>query len=162
MIIRRSAVLVAAFFAFVACARTHADDDVAPSLLRLTFGAPPRTVIRAAAEQLTAAGFLVTTTDSLSHLRAEREQRPGELDATLTCHAVSNPAVMRSLVPTMIVDLATEQRPDGRTDLTMEARVRATYMRLTAEPARPSNFSDCRSSGQLERQLTDLLKAVIK
>lgn len=162
MSIRLPAVLAVALFASAACARSHANDDVAPTLLRLTFGAPPRAVIRAAAQQLTAAGYLVTMIDSVSHLRAEREQRPGELDATLTCHAVSNPAVMRSLVPTMILDLATEQRADGRTDLTMEARVRATYMRLTAEPARPSNFSDCRSSGQLERQLTDLLTAAIK
>lgn len=162
MRLRSPAVLAAAVFAYAACARSHPDDGVAPTLLRLTFGAPARTVIRAAAEQLTAAGFLVTTTDSLSHLRAEREQRPGELDATLTCHAVSNPAVMRSLVPTMIIDLATEPRADGRTDLTMQARVRATYMRLTAEPARPSNFSDCHSSGLLERQLTDLLTAVIR
>ncbi len=149
--------LAAAVLLCGGCHHVRSTGDADPILLRLTLNAPPRMVVRTAAERLNTSGFLVTAIDSVTGLRAEREQRPGELDETMSCQEVVNPAVLRSLVPTMIVDLSARPLPGGRTELSIAARVRAMYMRLTAEPARPANYSDCRSSGELERQLSELL-----
>jgi hypothetical protein len=132
-------------------------DAPAPGVVRLQSGAPPRSVIRAAAERLVESGFLVTAIDSSSRLRAEREQRPGELGNTVACRTASTPRGRASVTPTLIIDLAAEPRRDGGSELVLASRVHAFYLRLSADPGRPSSDSDCRSTGFVERRLAEFL-----
>jgi hypothetical protein len=133
-----------------------------PPPVRVQSVAPPRNVIRAAAQQLTVAGFLVTSIDSSARLRAERAHRPGELDGTLTCRSAASPAARASIAPTLIIDLSAAPRDDGGSDLLMASRVHAFYLRLTAEAGRPANDTDCRSTGVVERELTQALVNAIR
>ena len=125
--------------------------------LHVTTSAPPREALHVAAEQLTHDGFMIVAVDSAAGLRAEREHRPGELGTSVACRVAENPAVRASLAPTLIINLAAEPRPNGGSELTLESRVRAVYLRLTAEPARPSSDSDCHSTGVVERLLAERL-----
>ncbi|HEX4934753.1 MAG TPA: hypothetical protein VFV33_16300 [Gemmatimonadaceae bacterium] len=116
----------------------------------------PRLLIRRAATELTAAGFVVTAIDSSSALRAERELPPGEFDGTLTCQSADTRERTAAIAPTMIIDLVVQPRDVG-SDLVVASRVNAAYLRLSAEPARPSDSRDCRSTGLIERKLADRL-----
>lgn len=131
---------------------------VAPVEVRAVTAAPPRLVIRRAARALTAEGFVVTATDSSSTLRAEREHPPGEFEGALTCRTGGTPDRAASIAPTMIIDLSVEPRDKG-SELVVASRVNAAYLRLSAEPARPADSTDCRSTGVIERRLAEWLTA---
>jgi hypothetical protein len=127
--------------------------------VRARAGAPPRRVIREAAEQLRTEGFLVIAIDSAAHLRAERELRPGQFEGALTCRTADTPASRASVAPTLIIDLAVQPRGDGGTEVVVASRVIAAYLRLTAEPARRRSDQDCSSTGAVERRLVQSLSA---
>jgi hypothetical protein len=136
-------------------ARSTVAGPAAP--VRLSLEAGPRAVIRSAAQQLTAAGFLVTAIDSSATLRAEREPRPGEFDGLLTCRTAQSPEQRAGLAPKMIIDLAVHPAPDIGSVLVVASRVRTSYLRLTAAPAREHSDQDCRSTGVIEQRLVDRL-----
>lgn len=141
------------------CVVQHsAPSPAAPVEVRAVTAAAPRLVIRRAARELTAAGFVVTAIDSSSALRAEREHPPGEFEGTLTCRTGDTPDRAASIAPTMIIDLSVEPR-DAGSQLVVASHVNAAYLRLSAEPARPADSTDCRSTGVIERRLAERLTA---
>jgi hypothetical protein len=137
--------------------------NLAPQIaeLRVKTGAPPRSAIRAAALQLANSGFLIVDIDSVAGLRAEREHESGVLGNTVACRTASVPGLRASITPTLIIEVAAQQRPDGGSELLLASRVHTFYLRLTADPARPSNDSDCRSTGVVERQLAEFLTGAV-
>lgn len=140
------------------CGVHTSPSPAAPVAVRAVTAAAPRLVIRRAARELTAEGFVVTATDSSSTLRAEREHPPGEFEGALTCRTGDTPDRAASIAPTMIIDLSVEPRDEG-SELVVASRVNAAYLRLSAEPARPADSSDCRSTGVIERRLAQRLTA---
>jgi hypothetical protein len=149
---------VAVFALLVSAACRHT--NIAPAstgTLRVRSVAPPRSVVRTAAQELTAVGFLITAIDSSTRLRAEREHPAGEFDGNLVCRSATTPAGRASVAPTLILELAAVPREGGGSELLVASRVHATYLRLTADPARPSSDSDCRSTGVAERHLAEKL-----
>jgi hypothetical protein len=58
----------------------------------------------------------------------------------------------------MIIDLSVEPR-DAGSQLVVASHVNAAYLRLSAEPARPADSTDCRSTGVIERRLAERLTA---
>ena len=129
--------------------------------LRVQTGAPPRSAIRAAAQQLTNSGFLILAIDSSTGLRAEREDESGMLGSTVACRTMSVPGLRAAITPTLVVELAVQTRPDGGSELLLASHVHTYYLRLTADPARPSSDSDCRSTGVVERQLAQFLTGTL-
>jgi hypothetical protein len=127
--------------------------------IRVQTTTPPRSILRTAAQQLAAAGFLITAIDSTARLRAEREHHAGEFEGDLTCRSATTPAGRASVAPTLILDVAVQPRIDGGSELIVASRVHANYLRLTADPPRPSSDSDCRSTGAVEKQLAESLSA---
>jgi hypothetical protein len=155
---QRLVAVVPLLLAAGAC-RMGAPAAAPPGPVRVQTSAPPRAVLRTAAERLTAAGFLVTAIDSSARLSAEREHRPGEFEGALVCRSAGSPAARLSVTPTLILDLTVQPRVEGGSELTVASRVHAAYLRLTADPVRPSSDSDCRSTGAVERNLAESLSA---
>ncbi|HET7188604.1 MAG TPA: hypothetical protein VFI52_10630 [Gemmatimonadaceae bacterium] len=126
--------------------------------VRALSAAPPRLVIRHAARELAAVGFVVTAIDSTSTLRAEREHPPGEFEGTLTCRTGDTPDRAAMIAPTMIIDLAVLPHDTG-SELVVASRVNAAYLRLSSAPTRPMDTSDCQSTGVIEHRLAERLAA---
>jgi hypothetical protein len=126
--------------------------------VRALSAASPRLVIRNAARELAAAGFVVTAIDSAATLRAEREHPPGEFEGMLTCRTADTPDHAASIAPTMIIDLAVQPHGDG-SELVVASRVNTAYLRLSAAPSRPTDDRDCRSTGVIEHRLAERLAA---
>lgn len=149
---------VLALFAVVGCGPHTAPMPAAPLPVRALSPAPPRLVIRHAVRELAAAGFVVTAIDSASALRAEREHPPGEFEGTLTCRTADTRDRAATILPTMIIDLAVQPH-DGGSELVVASRVNAAYLRLSAAPTRPTDGSDCQSTGVIEHRLAERLAA---
>ena len=141
-----------------ACGVHTAPAPAAPLPVHALSAAPPRLVIRHAAKELAAAGFVVIAIDSTSTLRAEREHPPGEFEGTLTCRTGDTPDRAATIAPKMIIDLAVHPR-DGGSELVVASRVNASYLRLSAAPARPVDGGDCQSTGVIEHRLVERLTA---
>jgi len=155
----RVGVALSALVLLSACRPGASALTTASAPLRARTAAAPRLVLRTAAQELTAAGFLITAIDSSARLRAEREHRPGEFGGALVCRSAATPAARAGVAPTMILDLTVEPRVGGGSELTVASHVHAAYLRLTAEPGRPSSDSDCHSTGVVERHLAATLSA---
>ena len=145
-----------ALLALVGCGVHTSPVSAAPLSVRALSTAPPRLVIQHAARELAAAGFVVTSIDSVSTLRAEREHRPGEFEGTLTCRTADTPYRAATIAPTMIIDVAVQPHDSG-SEFVVASRVNAAYLRLSAAPSRPMDASDCRSTGVIEHRLADRL-----
>jgi len=145
-----------ALFALAGCAGQAISTPTAPSPVRALSAAPPRTVLRHAARELAAAGFVITAIDSTSTLRAEREHPPGEFAGTLVCRSADTPEHAATIAPTMIIDIAVQSR-DAGSELVVASRVNAAYLRLSAAPTRPMDGTDCRSTGVIEHRLVERL-----
>lgn len=131
--------------------------DAVPAPLRVHSDVPPRDALRSAADYLGRSGFLVVRMDSTTLLRAEREQRQGELDNTVACTSATAQAARVAVVPTMIIELAALPASAGGSELVVNSHVSAEYLRLGAAPARPRSDRDCRSTGLVERGLVERL-----
>lgn len=143
-----------ALLALAGCGVHTTPAPATPLAVRAVSAAPPRLVIRRAARELTGAGFVVTAIDSNSTLRAEREHPPGEFEGALVCRTADTPLNAVAIAPTMVIDLEVQPRVGG-SELMVASRVNATYLRLSAAPARQADSTDCRSTGVIEHRLAE-------
>jgi hypothetical protein len=159
IVMLRHAVSASALLAVTACMAAHQSPPSAPTAMRGLSTSSPPGVLRTAARELVAAGFVVTQSDSVARLRAEREHPPGELEGRLTCRSGLTPKGRAVIAPTMILDLSVLPRSEGGSELLVASRVSTAYLRLAADPPRRATEDDCRSTGNLERRLLESLAA---
>jgi hypothetical protein len=153
----RQAVCASALLAATACMVAHRSPSPAPSALHGLSASSPPGVLRTAARELVAAGFVVIQSDSVARLRAEREHPPGELEGTLTCRSATTPKGLVTIAPTMILDLSVQPRSDGGSELLLASRVSTAYLRLAGDAPPRATEDDCRSTGSVERRLLESL-----
>jgi hypothetical protein len=150
-----SAILVTLSIVVSGCGRAPSASSAPSPTRTIQIAASPAKVLERASSVLRTAGFTVTPGDgNASRLTAEREQGTmhsesiGCVGAAQPTHDVSERKVF--------VALAAVPGASGQTTLTLTARLRTSYLRMSADPRRPDSMSDCQLLPVLVDQLTSV------
>lgn len=131
----------------------------APPPARIEAPLPPPAALLTAAAELRRAGFYVTAIDTIARrLNAESSESALAGNRLIECAAPAGNRSAEALPPLMIVELSAIPTPSGSA-LTMQTRVRTSYLRMTADARRPDTENECRSDGTVERRVASSLNA---
>jgi hypothetical protein len=151
-----SARAVCVALAVVGCTKTTFE---APAPVTLKTSHSKAQVVQLASRELTAAGFEVATSDTLSGtLTATRTRdRRGNYDY-IDCNFAENSLAEQNLVSTMTVTVATTSPGPGTNTVEIGASVLAKYPGMADSPLpRSESRSDCVSTGVIEKQIAKAL-----
>jgi hypothetical protein len=154
--VKNSARAVFAALAIVGCQQSTFE---APGPVSLKTSHSKAQVVQLASKELTAAGFEVSTSDTVAGtLTATRTRdRRGNYDY-IDCNFAENSLAEQNLVSTLTVTVATTSPGVGTNNVEIGGSVLAKYPGLADSPLpRSESKSDCVSTGAIEKQIAKAL-----
>ena len=131
----------------------------APAPLLLHSAKASTDVTRIAAYALTSVGFRVTQTDEYGEALQAVRTRPGNGNQDyVTCQMPKHAEAAAHRETALTITMATKPASTG-SDVTIRSNVRTSYPGYAGpRMAVPSNETDCVSSGEMERQLAEVVR----